>query len=287
MPVDVRDALHAVIDARRDIRRYRADPVPDDVLEHGRALGSGNTGGLLALGEIGIGNTTVAAALVALLLDLDADTVVGLGSGADSAILDRKRDVITRALAPQPPRDIPSRRRTRRSRRRRRARTRRSHRRDDRRRRQPNPVVLDGLAVSVAALTATLLEPAAQHCLIAGQRSREAAHPLVLEALGCEPLLDLRIRSGEGAGAALACGLLLNAPPCPPRNSTHHPYLTDDRPRVPQHAARARPDPAANYGEVATGGVGPVGARSRWVPFGLTQPARRAHRRAPAFSVPR
>ncbi len=181
------------------------------LIEHGRALGSDNAGGLVALGEVGIGNTTVAAALAALLLDLEADAVVGLGSGADSAMLDRKRDVITRALA-----------RTR---------------RETARPFDPlaalaavggpelavltgvtlgaaasrNPVVLDGLAVSVAALAATLLEPAAQHCLLAGQRSREAAHPLVLEALGCEPLLDLRIRSGEGAGAALACGLLLNA----------------------------------------------------------------------------
>jgi nicotinate-nucleotide--dimethylbenzimidazole phosphoribosyltransferase len=70
--------------------------------------------------------------------------------------------------------------------------------------------VLDGLAVSVAALVAVLVEPAAQHGLIAGQRSREPGHALVLEALGCEPLLDLRIRAGEGAGAALAAGLLLD-----------------------------------------------------------------------------
>ncbi len=182
------------------------------LLKLGRVLGSASGGtGLVALGEIGIGNTTVAATLAALLLDLDADAVVGLGAGADSAILQRKREVITGALA----------------------RTRRATTRPI----DPlaalaaaggpelavlagvtlgaaaarTPVVLDGLAVSVAALTAILLEPAAQHCLIAGQRSREAAHPLVLEALGCEPLLDLRIRAGEGVGAALAAGLLLTA----------------------------------------------------------------------------
>ena len=47
--------------------------------------------------------------------------------------------------------------------------------------------------------------------LVAGQRSREKAHPAVLTALGLEPLLDLRIRAGEGAGGALAAGLVLSA----------------------------------------------------------------------------
>ncbi len=180
------------------------------LVERGRGLGAEDHGGLLALGEIGIGNTTIAAVLAALLLDLDADAVVGLGAGADSAILGRKRDVVASALA--------------------RARG------AEPRRHDPLsalaavggpelavlagatlgaaaghvPIVLDGLAVSVAALAATMIEPAVQHCLIAGQRSREIAHPLVLEALGCEPLLDLRIRAGEGVGAALACGLLLD-----------------------------------------------------------------------------
>jgi nicotinate-nucleotide--dimethylbenzimidazole phosphoribosyltransferase len=70
-------------------------------------------------------------------------------------------------------------------------------------------VVVDGLATSVAALVAVLLEPAAQSSLVAGQRSRERGHEAVLQALGCEPLLDLRLRAGEGAGAVLATGLLL------------------------------------------------------------------------------
>lgn len=69
-------------------------------------------------------------------------------------------------------------------------------------------VVLDGLATSVAALIATQLEPAVAAHLIAGQRSREAAHGRVLEHLGLEPLLYLRIRAGEGVGACLAAGLL-------------------------------------------------------------------------------
>jgi len=73
------------------------------------------------------------------------------------------------------------------------------------------PVVLDGLVTSVAALLAVRLEPAAQTALIAGQRSRELAHAAVLDELGLEPLLQLRLRSGEGVGACLAAQLLLTA----------------------------------------------------------------------------
>jgi nicotinate-nucleotide--dimethylbenzimidazole phosphoribosyltransferase len=73
------------------------------------------------------------------------------------------------------------------------------------------PVVLDGLVTSVAALLAVRLEPAAQSALVAGQRSRELAHAAVLGELGLEPLLQLRLRSGEGVGACLAAQLLLTA----------------------------------------------------------------------------
>jgi nicotinate-nucleotide--dimethylbenzimidazole phosphoribosyltransferase len=69
-------------------------------------------------------------------------------------------------------------------------------------------VVLDGLATSVSALVATRLEPAVAAHLVAGQRSRERAHALVLRELGLEPLLDLRLRAGEGVGAALATGVI-------------------------------------------------------------------------------
>jgi nicotinate-nucleotide--dimethylbenzimidazole phosphoribosyltransferase len=55
------------------------------------------------------------------------------------------------------------------------------------------------------------LEPAVAAHLVAGQRSREKAHALVLRELGLEPLLDLRIRAGEGVGAALATGLVKGA----------------------------------------------------------------------------
>jgi nicotinate-nucleotide--dimethylbenzimidazole phosphoribosyltransferase len=69
--------------------------------------------------------------------------------------------------------------------------------------------VLDGLVTSVAALLAVRAAPAVQAALVAGQRSRERAHHAVLTDLGLEPLLDLRLRSGEGVGACLAAQLLL------------------------------------------------------------------------------
>jgi nicotinate-nucleotide--dimethylbenzimidazole phosphoribosyltransferase len=163
--------------------------------------------GLVALGEVGIGNTTVAAALAAALLALPAEEVVGLGSGADTAMLDRKRQIVAGALTRVGPVDDPLRALAA----------------------LGGPevalltgvvlgaasvgavVVLDGLLTSVAALAAVLLEPAVAAHLIAGQRSREQAHPAVLARLGLEPLLDLRLRAGEGAGACFAAGMLLAA----------------------------------------------------------------------------
>ena len=171
--------------------------------DRGRALAGA---GPVALGEVGVGNTTVAAALAAALLDVPADEVVGRGSSADAAMLDRKRDVVTRALA-RVGRVGP----------------------DEAVRRlgggelavltgvalgvaeSGGLVVLDGLATSVCALAAVRLEPAVAAHLVAGQRSREKAHALVLRELGLEPLLDLRIRAGEGVGAALATGLVKGA----------------------------------------------------------------------------
>ncbi len=180
------------------------------LLDQGRALGALLAPeGVVALGEVGTGNTTVAAALAASLLGQTADDVVGLGSGADSAMLDRKRQVVTAALA-----------------------------RWSSRERSADPaerlavlggpelalltgvvlgvagagglVVLDGLATGVCALLALETEPAVAASLVAGQRSNERAAGAVLGRLGLEPLLDLRLRAGEGVGAALAAQLLLS-----------------------------------------------------------------------------
>lgn len=176
------------------------------LVERGRSAALEAPGRVLAVGEVGIGNTTVAAGLAAALLGSDPTAVVGLGAGADTAMLERKREVVTQALA-------------------------RSRRRGARgpldllamlggpefavlvgvilgATERGAVVVLDGLATSVSALLAVELEPAAAAFLIAGHRSREVAHPDVLARLGLEPLLDLRLRAGEGVGAALAVGLL-------------------------------------------------------------------------------
>ena len=185
----------------------------EELLAEGREIGSAAARhGLVVLGEVGIGNTTVAAVLAAALLDLSPEEVVGLGASSDTAMLERKREVVSGALV--------------------RARAEQGE----------NlkvaatllaalggpdvtmlvgvirgaveagaVVVLDGLLTSVAALIVVHETPAAQAYLVAGQRSRELAHVRVLERLGLEPLLDLRIRAGEGAGACLAAGLLMTA----------------------------------------------------------------------------
>ncbi|MGO4955873.1 5,6-dimethylbenzimidazole synthase [Luteococcus sp. Sow4_B9] len=182
------------------------------LVEQGRCLGreAAAHGGLVALGEVGIGNTTVASAVASALLGLTAEQAVGLGTAADAAMVARKQSVVTKAVS--------------------RWRERKDH---------EDPmlllqtlgggefalltgvvlgaaeeqavVVLDGLATSVAALVAVRMEPAAQAYLVAGQRSREQAHEAVLTELGLEPLLALRLRSGEGVGACLASSLLLQA----------------------------------------------------------------------------
>lgn len=69
------------------------------LLVQGRAAGRSAPGSVVALGEVGVGNTTVAAALAAMLLEVDAVAVVGLGSSADSKIVERKRDAVSRTLA--------------------------------------------------------------------------------------------------------------------------------------------------------------------------------------------
>jgi len=178
------------------------------LLAAGRALGAEHgRGGLVALGEVGVGNTTVAAALACGLLHVEPAVVTGLGAGADAAMLERKRDVVGAAVTRAGSGLAPVRALAE----------------------LGGPelavlagvvlgaaearavVVVDGFAASVAALVAVQLEPAVQASLVAGQRSRERGHDVVLQALGCEPLLDLRLRAGEGVGAVFAAGLLLHA----------------------------------------------------------------------------
>lgn len=203
-------------DVRGDLVRADAMTVADveRLLAAGRSIGrQAATSGLVALGEIGIGNTTVAAALASALTGLAVDDCVGLGSGADSAIVDRKREVVAGALA-RVQGELQG------------AGTARAHALAALRAiggpeiavltgvvlgaaEAGAPVVLDGLAGSLPALLAARMEPAVQAHLIAGQLSRERAHRAVLAQLGLEPLLSLRLRAGEGVGACLAASMVL------------------------------------------------------------------------------
>jgi len=166
---------------------------------------------LLALGEMGIGNTTIAAAIYAALFGGAARDWVGRGTGLDDAGLARKADAVERALELH-----------------------RAHLADPlevlRRlggrevaalvgailaaRLQRIPVILDGYVVTAAAAILHALDPTAlDHC-IAGHRSAEGAHGEVLTRLGLPPLLDLGLRLGEGSGAALALGIVKSAIAC-------------------------------------------------------------------------
>ena len=169
--------------------------------------------GPVALGEVGIGNTTVAAALAAALLEATPDLVAGRGAGSDSTIVARKQGVLTQALARMGGRRPPPGRLARGD-------------VEDLLAGIGGPeqafltgaclgaaaagglVILDGLLTSVSALVAVRHRPQVQDHLVAGHLSAEPAHQRVLDALGLEPLLDLRLRAGEGVGAVLALSLI-------------------------------------------------------------------------------
>ncbi|MBZ5734067.1 nicotinate-nucleotide--dimethylbenzimidazole phosphoribosyltransferase [Nocardioides sp. TRM66260-LWL] len=164
--------------------------------------------GLLLTGDMGIGNTTAAAALVAAALDLPAAAVVGRGTGIDNDGLTRKTEVLATAL------------------------DRAGHRLADPHEtlaavgsadlaatvgflvaaaRAGVPVLLDGLMSVACALTAERIAPGAVAWFAAGHRSTEPAQSLALERLGLEPLLDLGLRLGEGSGAVAAVPVVRSA----------------------------------------------------------------------------
>lgn len=70
------------------------------------------------------------------------------------------------------------------------------------------PILVDGFIVSVAAYVATLIEPSCRNYMIFAHRSEESGHKILLELLDAEPLLDLGLRLGEGTGAALAMPII-------------------------------------------------------------------------------
>lgn len=160
---------------------------------------------LLIAGDMGIGNTTPAAVLVAALTNAEPVAVVGFGTGIDDAGWARKtaavRDALfrTRLVLPDPV-----------------ALLRRGGGADlaamagfcAQAAVRRTPVLLDGMAVTAAALVAERLAPGARLWWQAGHRSTEPGHALALAELGLEPILDLRMRLGEGSGAVLALPVL-------------------------------------------------------------------------------
>jgi nicotinate-nucleotide--dimethylbenzimidazole phosphoribosyltransferase len=177
-------------------------------LEHGIAIVdmlAGTRVDLIAIGEMGIGNTTAATALLAAYCGLPVEKIVGRGTGIDDATLAHKIAVIKRALEVNPPagksaeqilaslggfeiaglagvvlgaaaRGI--------------------------------PVVLDGFIASTAALVAARLQPLAAKYVIASHQSVEIGHQAVLAALETRALFALDMRLGEGTGAVLALPLV-------------------------------------------------------------------------------
>ena len=163
---------------------------------------------LAGTGEMGIGNTTAASAMVAALTGAAVEDVTGPGTGVDEAGRRRKVDAISRALDVNRPEagdplDVLAKvggleiaglvgvtlaaaaLRI--------------------------PVVVDGFISGAAALAAVRLKPEVRACLLASHRSAEPGHRHVLEALELAPYLDLGLRLGEGTGAALCIGLARSA----------------------------------------------------------------------------
>ena len=159
---------------------------------------------VIGTGDMGIGNTTAASAVVAALTGAPAELVTGTGTGVDDEGRRRKVAVIRRALSVNAP--------------------------------DPSdaidvlakvggfeiaglcgvvlagaawriPVVLDGFIASAAAMAAVRLKPDVRHYLIASHRSTEPGHSYVLNALELKPFLELDMRLGEGTGSALCIGL--------------------------------------------------------------------------------
>ena len=179
----------------------------DTALANGAALVKTLPGNALLLGEMGIGNTSAASLLLARLAGLAVADCTGAGTGLDADAVQRKIGILREVLARHPDARTPLdalaafggfevatmvgavlqaalERRV---------------------------IVVDGFIASSAVMVASALQPAVlQRCVFA-HRSGERGHALMLAHLRAEPLLDLRLRLGEGSGAALTWPLLQSA----------------------------------------------------------------------------
>ncbi|MBI5306902.1 MAG: nicotinate-nucleotide--dimethylbenzimidazole phosphoribosyltransferase [Planctomycetes bacterium] len=160
---------------------------------------------IVGTGDMGIANTTPSSAILAVLGRVDVDTATGRGTGLDEESLQKKIQVIKKAIEvnkpnPHDPIDVlakvggyeiggiaglclgAARHRI--------------------------PVVLDGFISTAGAMIANALEPRVNQYLIASHVSAEKGHKLMLKHLGKSPLLDLHMRLGEGTGAILGISLV-------------------------------------------------------------------------------
>ena len=199
-----------------------------ETVERGIELGTelvsrtiSNGTNIIMFGEMGIGNTSSASAILSALSNRSADECVGLGTGINNEQLARKVAVVEQGVARckgleleevkeladltaiKGLKDIKEvlaqvggyeivqmvggflgayQNRT--------------------------PILVDGFIVSVAAYVATLIEPSCRDYMIFAHRSEESGHKILLELLDAEPLLDLGLRLGEGTGAALAMPII-------------------------------------------------------------------------------
>ena len=164
---------------------------------------------LLVVGEMGIGNTTSAAAIAHALFGGTPGEWTGRGTGVDDAGLANKTRAVAAGVAANPARDplqvlaaLGGREVAAMA-----GAIARAH---DLR----IPVILDGfICCAAAAVLAEAAPGALDHC-VAGHASAEAAHRALLNRLGKAPLLDLGLRLGEGSGAALAIGIVKGAIAC-------------------------------------------------------------------------
>ena len=218
--IDSDERIEGVLN--RKVSRGTADFLKERAMREDQALKAVSVGielarelkergyGILAAGEMGIGNTTTSAAVLSALLNIDSDKVTGRGAGLDDRAFIRKKEVIRKALQKY---DIDS--------------------ADDPAERAFEillsfggldmagiigliaggaihhvPVVLDGLITAVSALLAETMIPGVKEYLIASHRGREEGTGIALERLGLKPLLEGDMALGEGTGAIMLFPLM-------------------------------------------------------------------------------
>lgn len=195
----------------------KAPAMSRETAESGLTLGAdvvrqrvAESSNVFAFGEMGIGNTSAASAVLAAILGRSVEETCGRGTGIDDDAFERKKSLIKAALERHQATQSP----------------------DDTinilaslggyeivqitgamlaAAEKQCVIMVDGFIASVAALAAVRIAPEARDYMVFCHHSEEQAHTLILEALDAEPLLDLGLRLGEGTGAALAYPLLQSA----------------------------------------------------------------------------